>query len=59
MEVRQQVCFFAKHFQVLGIEKYAMFLGRLGIGAELTVRPSGFVEPDEIDRGLTEAVSMC
>ena len=39
-----QIIFFDKHFQRIGLEAYAQFLGKLNAGADLTVRPGGFIE---------------
>lgn len=52
------ICFFAKHFQRMGLEACAQFLGSLGVGADLTVRPGGFIEPDAVAAELPKAARV-
>lgn len=50
---------FAKHLQELPMEKAADVLVDLGLeGVDLTVRPTGYIEPEDVEEKLPEAVEL-
>lgn len=51
------VCIFSKHLQWLAFDEMAEAAARLGFdGVDLTVRPGGHVEPEQVERDLPVAV---
>ncbi len=51
------VCVFSKHLQWLDYREMAVFAREAGFdGIDLTVRPGGHVEPEEVEKSLPEAV---
>lgn len=51
------VCVFSKHLQWLDYREMAVFAREAGFdGIDLTVRPGGHVEPEQVEKSLPEAV---
>jgi len=55
--IKHPVCIFSKHLQWLDFEDVGKFTRDLGLdGVELSVRPGGHVEPDQVETALPRAV---
>ena len=55
--IKHPVCIFSKHLQWLDFEDVGKFVRDLGLdGVELSVRPGGHVEPDQVETVLPRAV---
>ena len=54
---KHQICLFSKHLQYLNFHEMSEILARTGFdGIDLTIRPGGHIEPENVARDLPEAV---
>ena len=54
---KYQLCLFSKHLQYLNFQEMSEIIARTGFdGVDLTVRPGGHIEPENIDKDLPKAI---
>ena len=54
---KHEICLFSKHLQYLDFREMSDILARIGFdGIDLTVRPGGHIEPENVERDLPLAV---
>ncbi|MGQ9690587.1 MAG: sugar phosphate isomerase/epimerase family protein [Thermoproteota archaeon] len=54
-----QLLLFSKMFQKLPLVKFAEFAAEVGFeGIDLTVRPNGYIEPNEVEEQLPDAIGI-